>query len=269
VSNAPLRVGRIAYTNVAPIETAFDAGAVVRAATVTSAAPSVLNAALSAGELDVSPVSAAHYLRHRAELELFGDCAVAARGKVISVVLVSARPPSLLAGASIAVTGDSATGRALIESVLLGRYGVRATFERVDDPTAVALTGRPTLLIGDAAIAIYGRVAPETIYDLGSAWFDWTGLPMVYAVWAVRREIVATRAADLRRLVDAYTAARAWGRIHREAVIDAALIQRPHDREFYENYYTTLHYELTSDARSGLARFASELATLEAVHVTR
>ncbi len=263
-----LRVGRISYTNVAPIETAFDAGAVLRDAIVTSAAPTVLNAMLSGGELDVSPVSAAHYLRNTATLEIFGDCAIAARGSVISVLLVSARPPSLLDRASIAATADSASGRVLLEALLRGRYAVRATFERVDDATAEAVRGRPTLLIGDAAVAIYDRVPANWIYDLGSAWLDWTALPMVYAVWAVRRDVLH-RSGELDQLAQAYAHARTWGRQHRDAVIDAAMLARPRSHDFYARYYTTLQYELDAPLRAGLMRFGSEIAHLEAAHVTR
>jgi chorismate dehydratase len=269
VPDAPLRVGRIAYTNVAPIETAFDVGAVERDALVTGAAPTVLNGLLSAGTLDVSPVSAAHYVRNAGELELFGDCAIVARGKVISVLLVSPTPPTLLEGASIAVTRDSATGRALLESILRGRYAVAATFEPARDPLQAARSGRPTLLIGDDAVAIHDDVPSEWIYDLGTAWFDWTGLPMVYAVWAVRREVAAARRADLRRLVNAYAQARAWGNLHRTAVIDAAQAFRPREREFYETYFATLKYVLTAEARKGLARFADEVEKLEAAHAAR
>lgn len=267
VPESALRVGRIAYTNVAPIETAFDCGAVTREAIVTRAAPTVLNAMLSAGDLDVSPISAAHYLRNLDAFELFGDCAIVARGRVISVVLASARPPGSLDGASIAVTGDSATARALLECVLRVRYGVRATFERVEDPSAHARTGRPTLLIGDAAIAIHDELPAEAIYDLGTAWFDWTGLPMVFAVWAVRRSVARSRPAEIRRLAAAYAESRAWGNLHRNAVIDAAMGARPHSRAFFDRYFSTLRYSLGADARDGLARFATEIASLETSHV--
>jgi chorismate dehydratase len=167
------------------------------------------------------------------------------------------------------VTRDSASGRALLEAVLLGRYGVRAAFEEVDDPTAAATAGRPTLLIGDAAVAIHDLVAPQTIYDLGTAWFDWTGLPMVFAVWAVRKDVAQRRPADVRRLAAAYAQARAWGDGRRDAVIEAAFRQRPRDREFYETYYATLKYQLTAEARKGLARFGTELMNLEAAHAAR
>ena len=269
VPKLALRLGRIAYTNVAPIETAFDRGAVRRDAVVTSAAPNVLNALLSAGELDISPVSAAHFVRNEHELVLCGDTAIVSRGEVLSVLLVSARPPAQLDGASIAVTADSASGRALLECVLRGKYGVDATFAVSATPTQQALLGRPTLLIGDAAVAIREQVPLAWVYDLGTAWFAWTKLPMVYAVWAVRRDVLETRAAELERVVAAYTEARAWGIAHRSEVIDAAISQRPQPRSFYEIYYKTLHYRLDADARAGLARFKLELMQRETTHAAR
>ncbi|GAC1534649.1 MAG: menaquinone biosynthesis protein [Candidatus Velthaea sp.] len=265
----PLRVGRIAYTNVAPIEAAFDTGAVVRPAVVTAAPPATLNALLSEGALDVSPVSAAHYLRNTRDLARFGDCGIVARGAVISVVLVSSRPPALLDGAAIAVTRESASGRALLESLLGGRYGVRATFEPVENAAAAALAGRPALLIGDAAIAIRDQVAPADIHDLGSAWLEWTGLPMVFAVWAVRRDILAQRPDDIARLAKAYTDARMWGNSHRAAVIASAMTERPRDAAFYDRYFSTLTYTIDADARAGLTRFAAAIGLPEDSRVAR
>ncbi|GAC1420176.1 MAG: menaquinone biosynthesis protein [Candidatus Velthaea sp.] len=265
----PLRAGRIAYTNVAPIEAAFSCGAVERSALVTSAPPAKLNALLSSGALDVSPVSAAHFLRNTSDLALFGDFGIVARGAVISVVLVSSRPPALLEGASIAVTRDSASGSALLESLLGGRYGVQATFEGVEDAAAAALGGRPALLIGDAAIAIRDRVPPGDVHDLGAAWFEWTALPMVFAVWAVRRDVLAQRPEQIAHLAEAYSRARAWGAAHRSDVIAAAMAERPRDRAFYERYFSTLTYTIDADARAGLARFAAAIGLPEDSRVAR
>ncbi len=269
MSSPPLRVGRIAYTNVAPVETAFDCGAVIRDAVVHTAVPATLNASLASGELDAGPVSAAFYLRHTAELALLGDTCIAARGDVISVVLASSRPPTLLADTAIAVTRDSASGLALLDVILRRRYAVDAVFDPVDDAMTAALAGRPALLIGDAAIEIRDRVPPSDMYDLGRAWFDWTGLPMVFAVWAVRRDVAAQRPDDIAALAQAYTAARAWGQAHRPQVIAAARQLRPRDAAFYEHYFSTLFYELDDTARAGLARFGTELAPLEVPRVAR
>jgi chorismate dehydratase len=264
-----LRVGRISYTNVAPVETAFDLGVLMRPAAVTAGSPAALNAMLSAGDLDAGPVSAAHYLANTDQLALLGDCGIVAREAAISVVLVSRRPPALLEDASIAVTRESASGRALLEAVLRGRDGVRARYEAVDDPRSAALAGRPTLLIGDEAIAARDQAAPSDVHDLGTAWTDWTGLPMVFAVWAVRRDVLAQRPGDVAALAQAYSHSRSWGDANRAEVIDAAMHLRPRDRQFYERYFSTLTYTIDQSARAGLARFRVEIAAPEVSRVAR
>jgi chorismate dehydratase len=269
VSEARLRVGRICYTNVAPVETAFDVGAVERQATIRSGAPNVLNAMLSAGELDVSPVSAAHYLANIGQLSLLSDLGIVARSAATSVVLVSRRPPALLAGACIAVTRDSASGLALLQAVLRGRYGVDADYEGVDDPIGAAVGGRPTLLIGDNAIAVGDHVDAGDVHDLGTAWNSWTNLPMAFAVWAVRKDVHAVRPDDIATLAEAYGQARAWGADHSAEVVAAAMSQRPRNRAFYESYFSTLTYTLDERAHDGLNRFAREIANLESPRVAR
>jgi len=44
------------------------------------------------------------------------------------------------------------------------------------------------LLIGDAALrALHGTWPHRHCFDLGEEWSRWTGLPCVFAAWAVRR----------------------------------------------------------------------------------
>jgi chorismate dehydratase len=263
----PLRYGRIGFVNVAPVETAFDAGAVVRDAEVVTGVPSRLNAQLLAGELDVAAISSAAYLEHRDELELLGDLCIAAAGPVRSVLLVSPVPPALLGGTAIAVTGESATGRLLLQTLLERLEGVHPTYEVVADAPAAAAAGRPTLLIGDAALAARATCPPACIYDLGEAWYAWTSLPFVFAVWAVRKEVRAARAAEVDALAGALASGRAWCALHRHAVIDAAVAQLPFHRGLYIDYFSRLTYTLTADAQRGLEHFGALTAVEN--HVAR
>ncbi len=251
-----LRYGRIAYVNVAPIETAFDAGAVVRDADVVTDVPTRLNAALLAGELDVAAVSAAHYLEHRNTLELVGDLCIAADGPVRSVLLLSPVPPALLDGASIAITAQSATGRSLLATLLEKLQRVQPTYEVVDDALTAAANGRPALVIGDDALVARKICRPACIYDLGEAWRAWTGLPFVFAVWAARREVLATRPGDVDALAAALAQGRAWGNAHRDAVVDAAIAKAPYHRALYDDYFARLSYTLDARALRGLEHFA-------------
>lgn len=263
-----LRYGRIAFVNVAPVETAFDTGAVIRHAEVVADVPTRLNALLQAGELDVAAISAAHYLAHRDELDLAGDLCIAADGPVRSVLLVSPTPPALLGGATIGLTAQSASGRALLALLLEHVHGVQPEFEVVQDALGAALAGRPTLLIGDDALAARALCAPARIHDLGEAWQAWTDLPFVFAVWAVRREVAATRPDDVAALREALTRARAWGETNRDAVIDAAVRQHPYHRGLYADYFTRLSYTLDERARRGLEYFA-QLVRAEVPRVAR
>ena len=58
------------------------------------------------------------------------------------------------------------------------------------DLTEMLLEAEAAVLIGDVALRALYDAPKRGLYvtDLGQAWREWTGLPMVFAVWAVRRE---------------------------------------------------------------------------------
>ena len=106
-----LRCGRIAYTNVLPLYAAIDAGVVEYPGSLHAAPPTSLNAMLVDGELDMGPMSAFEWAKHAGDFVLLPGACIGARAAVVSVVLVSAIPPSLLDGKTVYVTDESATGR--------------------------------------------------------------------------------------------------------------------------------------------------------------
>ena len=263
----PLRAGRIVYTNDIPVYAAFDAGAVSFPGSLLEAVPAELNAMLLDGRLDLSPVSAFAYLAHADRLALLGRLCIGSRRDVWSVVLVSAEPPGALDGAQIAVTRESASGRNLLRVLLERRYGISARFVEVDDPLADALGGKPAFLIGDRAIDAQLAFAPPMVHDLGSLWHGWTGLDMVYAVWAVRREVLRADPAGVRAALESLVTARAWGYANPQAVIGAAQAHVSRPAGFYAAYFATLNFELDERALLGLGRFADELAASGAIAV--
>ena len=91
------------------------------------------------------------------------------------------------------------------------------------------LTRRPqeALVIGDDALVARAELRGSHIHDLGEAWRAWTGLPFVFAVWAVRRAALAAYPAEVAALTGALVAARDWGERNRAAVIDAAVPRHP------------------------------------------
>ena len=260
-----LRAGRISYTNDLPIYCAFDEGAVRFPGELISDVPTALNARLHDGRLDLSPVSAHFYAQHADRLALLPGLCIGSRDQVWSVILVSPVPPARLDGARIAVTTESSSGRNLLRVLLEGRFGVRATFAEHADPLGAAIAGQPALLIGDRAIDVQRSVVPEHVYDLGSLWHEWTGADMVYAVWAVRRDVLRERGDLVASALDALRESQAWGVEHPDRVIAAAQAVRPRGAGFYAAYYRTLNFAFDDRARAGLARFIAESVAIGAL----
>lgn len=260
-----LRSGRIVYTNDLPIYTAFDEGAVRYPGALVADVPTNLNAMLLDGRLDLSPISAFHWAKHADQLALLPDLCIGARNEVWSVVCVSRKPLQDLGGETIAVTRESASGRNLLRVLLERRFGVRAVFVESDDPFSAAAGGQPALLIGDRAIDAQQTFAPGLIHDLGKDWHEWTGLDMVFAVWAVRREVLARHPAEVRAAHDALVAAQRWGAENMERVVATAQRTCARPAGFYAAYYDTLNFTLDERARAGLARYRDELFALGAI----
>jgi chorismate dehydratase len=260
-----LRCGRIKYTNDLPIYAAFDAGAIEYPGSLHADTPARLNAMLLAGELDVSPVSAFTWAANSRELVLLPDLCIGARDEVVSVVLVSPVPPSALDGRPIFVTEESASGRQLLRVILERRYRHRPSYVDEARPLERALTGAPTLLIGDAAIDAIERFPADVVYDLGKLWHEWTAQQTVFAVWAARREIYEREPAAVRACMHALTDAYTWSRSHGAQVVALAQRAIPRRAGFYESYYGKLNFMLHVAAQNGLAAYCRELVAIGAI----
>jgi chorismate dehydratase len=260
-----LRCGRIKYTNDLPIYAAFDAGAIAYPGSLHADVPARLNAMLLAGELDLSPVSAFTWAANCQELVLLPDLCIGARDEVVSVVLVSPVRPSLLDGAPLFVTEESASGRNLLRLILERRYRVRPKYVDERQPFERALAGEATLLVGDSAIDAIHHFPPELVYDLGRLWHEWTGHQIVFAVWAARRDVYERDSAAIGACMHALTDAYTWSRSHRDQVV--ALAQRAISRPagFYEAYYGKLNFMFHVAAQNGLAEFCRQLVDIGAI----
>ena len=107
-----------------------------------------------------------------------------------SVLLISLKPIETIE--SFAADTSSRTSVALAQVLLARKYGLRPRVRpyppKIDDMLEVADAG---LIIGDPALRLDPqqtdwRGRPIFVYDLGSEWAELTGLPMVFAVWAVK-----------------------------------------------------------------------------------
>ena len=254
----PLRLGHIDFLNSLPVMQGLLTGRVGTPfpLEITRAPPAVLNRRLLAGELDVSPVSTIAFGRHADELVLLPGLSINSRGFVDSVTLFHKDRLDVDAPLRVAVTDQAATSVALLK-VLLGDW-TRGPHEIVvtDAPIAALDSGaHAALLIGDAALTTqYTR--PELLRrDLGEAWFRRTGRPMVFAVWAARRDVARNRPRDLGILQRALEASKAWGAAHPDEVVAAAVERSRLEPRLVAAYFRHLRFDLDAEALAGLHAF--------------
>src|SRR4051812_9909025 len=206
------RVGHIQFLNCLPIYWGLMRSGALADVELTKATPDRLNDQLVAGDLDIGPISLVEYLRNADELLLLPDLAVGSDGPVQSVNLVSTVPLADLDGRRVALGSTSRTGVLLARMLLESRYKVVPQYFRCPpDLTEMLLEADAGVLIGDMALRARFDAPGRglLVVDLGEAWQEWTGLPMVFAVWAVRRDFAAAHPDLVREVHQAFLASRA------------------------------------------------------------
>jgi chorismate dehydratase len=256
MSHHPPRCGRIAYTNDLPVYAGIDHDVVQFPGSMVADVPANLNAALLEGRLDISPISSAFYAEHADALALLPGVCIGSRSRVVSICCISARAPSQLAGTPIAVTRESATGRALFQLICRAHYGFDPVMVPSDDPFGQHLAdGSPCLVIGDKAIDAGEAAPPDSVHDLGTLWNELTGSGMVYAVWAARRDYLAQDADEVRAVARVLEMSLEWGLENLDLVIKRAEALHPRAPHFYADYYHALDFRFDDRAQAALADF--------------
>ena len=261
-----LRVGRIPYINTYPVYGAVDRGIVSLDATMVNGVPSVLNAYMADGAVDVSVVSAVEYAMHAERYLLLPDLAITSDGPVRSVMLFSKRPVADLDRATVLVSRSSMTSVELLELLFRERWGVTPRLRPADAESAdIARFGDEPhdarLVIGDAALLLssgthaVSRVYPHHV-DLGLAWKEWTGLPFVFAVWVAQR---TTPVSDALRVHAGLIASRDWGVKNLAILAGQAATVTGVPRETCEAYFAGLDYRLSLPHLRGLTEFYRRL----------
>ena len=182
-------------------------------------------------------------------------------GAVQSILLISKLPFGAIR--RLACDTNSRTSVALARIILARQFGVEPELEPMGpDLDAMLAHNDAALLIGDAALST-GPRRPELAYlDLGEAWTEMTGLPMVYAMWS------GPDATVTQELTAPLQASYEFGLTEMERIIDLESASRCMPRALVDEYLRRrMVYRLESRELAGLdlyLRYATELDGLDA-----
>lgn len=253
------RVGHIAFLNCLPIYWGLARTGALLDIDLHRAPPDELSRRLVAGDLDIGPITLVEYLRHADDLLLVPDPAVAADGPVLSVNLITRTPlADLPAAPRVSLASTSRTGVLLGRMLLEDRYGRKPVYTVTEPDLDTALDGADAaVLIGDEALRVHHDPQGHHVLDLAAEWRDWTGLPMVFAVWAVRREYAEAHPGLVKDVHLAFCESVRRSREEIDEVVASAARWEPFPPAALAEYFERLQFGLSERHLAGLREFAS------------
>ncbi len=232
-----LRIGCVKYLNSRPLICGYDGPVVFDH-------PSSLARLLAAGALDAALVPVFEAVRDP-RYRIVDGVAVGCDGPVFSVFL--AYRGALRDVRSVALDPASMSSANLLRVLLAEFHGVHPEF---------GASGDAQLLIGNQAIEF--RQAEEGIsdwkfFDLGEEWKRSTGLPFVFAVWALRSAVK-----DSHAVADAFRGLKVAGCARIPELIDGEDFG---DVEMRRRYLTEwLRFDIGGPGREAIALYRKLLA---------
>ena len=229
------RVGSVKALNTVPLTRGLEDQ-------ISYATPARLAEMLRRDELDAGLVSVVEPLLND-RYDILDGVAVASLGEVQSVFLAHRKP---LEEAKEVFCDTASLTSVLLLKVLLAERGLKPEFKPLES-YAAAKDKDFVLLIGDAALDFALAPHEHQIFDLGTAWFELTALPFVFAVWALRRGI------ENRELRRQLREAKDFGMDTLDHIIHS---RTEYTEDFRKDYFGWhLHYHLGTDEKRGIAKF--------------
>lgn len=247
-----LKIGQIDYANVYPI---FHHLQKLDGFKLIKGVPSYLNTAIREGVIDMSPCSCIEYARNPENYYIVPNISISCINEVKSVLLFSEVPIEELAGEEVYLTGESGTSVVLIEILLRERYGIVPVFSKENEKA------KAKVYIGDKALFGYYNDNAKFIYDLGTLWHEFTGLPFVFALWIIRKDTADNNREETAAFVELLGRIKKDSKTNLAALIDHYKMKGLTSWQIID-YWEIINYDLTDAHIQGLLKYYSYAAKI-------
>ncbi|MDP6333974.1 MAG: menaquinone biosynthesis protein [Candidatus Poseidoniaceae archaeon] len=248
-------IARVAFLNCDPLFHSIDSPWKVLAAP-----PSWLTGHLLRRDCVLAPIPSADYAKNHDELILIPELGICSKGEVGSVLLFGNSNVNEMS--SIALPSDSSSSIALLKYILkFSNLSPKfKTMAPEIEPMLDECDG--ALLIGDRALE-YARKFPNKVkLDLGKSWLENTGKPMVFGVFAARKDtpVLEVKAAqkELLKSLNLFESNAEY----RNSVIVKAMEKSGLPRSRLEKYFGEVFNRLDKPHIEGLNEFLSKACNL-------
>lgn len=249
------RIGMVNFLNTAPLYEVWKRTVCRPGWQVTEAPPAVLNRLLFEKQLDLGFVSSHEYAAHPELYKILGNLSISATGRVGSVFLFSRHAPEQLHDRLVLLSTQSQTSVSLVKIILEEFYRVQPRYQAGMATASQAGGYDAVLSIGDEALKLRQQQGFAHCLDLSEIWQQHTGLPFVFAVWAVCEEFCRTDPDQVVAIHHELLRCIDEGKKNLREISAAVAPRIPMPVEACYAYLTRMEYDLSPLKQAGLERF--------------
>jgi chorismate dehydratase len=259
--SATARIGMVNFINTAPLYEVWKETVVNPNWKVTEASPAELNHLLNSGKLDLGFISSHEYALHSSKYKILDNLSISASGPVGSVFLFSQVSPDQLTGCNVMLSTQSQTSVSLVKILLEEFLDVKPFYIQGDVTDLPGMHGHieAVMAIGDDALRLDGRGDFPFKIDLAELWKQYTDLPFVFAVWAVRQEFFEKEADCVYEIHRELLRCVETGKKELDSISKKVAPRIPMDPEECRNYLQGIEYDLNGAKQMALERFFAYL----------
>ncbi len=243
-----IRVGAVNYLNTKPLIYGLQNGPLTEKIDLLLDYPANLTSLLQKDKLDIAllPVAAIPMI---ADSQIVSNYCIASDKKVASVCLFSEVPIEEVQ--EIYLDYQSRSSVMLLRILLKEYWQIRPALLEADENYIGNIKGKTAgLIIGDRALDNLQKF--PYVYDLAEAWYDYTKLPFVFAIWVANKKINPT-------FLEEFNIANSVGFQRLEEII-SDLSYRTYDLNHY--YRNNICYSYDEEKEKGLTLFLKMMEKL-------
>ena len=236
-----IKVGAVSYLNTKPLLYGLYKSSLIQQIKLVEEYPSKIAEDLLNGNIDLGLVPVA-IIPQLSQYYIISEYCIGCDGEVASVALFSDVPIYKIE--NLLLDYQSKTSVMLTKILLKYFWKINPLLVPANEHFIDNIKGSTAaLIIGDRAFE--QRSKYKYIYDLGSAWKQYSGLPFVFAAWIANKPLPS-------EFMNAFSKANAQGLNHLEEIV--ASLNYPHYN--LKQYYTkNIQFKLGENMLNGLNKF--------------
>ncbi len=237
-----IKITAVSYLNTKPFLYGLEHSGLMDRIELSLDIPSIGAAKLRSGEVDMGLTPVASLL-DQPDLQIVSDYCIGSERKVETVCLFAEVPMEKIR--RVYLDYQSKTSVQLIRVLMANHWHHQPEFsdasEGYEDLIRDDTAG---LIIGDRAITYRDRFPYQ--WDLGREWYEFSGLPFVYALWLSRLPLD-------REFIQAFDRAMQYGIDHIPEVVN--MHSSDHNTDMQHYLQESISYHFDADKKKGLEKF--------------